>query len=127
MFISTGIYAQQENIDTAVFNKIRKAELENSHVAQIAHYLTDVSGPRLTNSPGFNRAGKWAVETMTKWGMVNAALEPWGEFGKQWELQDFSMYMILPYRQPLRAYAEPWSSSTNGVVQGQVVIVSQMQ
>jgi hypothetical protein len=127
MLISTGIYAQQENIDTAVFNKIRKAELENSHVTQIAHYLTDVSGPRLTNSPGFNRAGKWAVETMTKWGMVNAALEPWGEFGKQWELQDFSMSMTLPYRQPLRAYAEPWSSNTNGIVQGEVVIASQMQ
>jgi hypothetical protein len=127
LLISTGVYAQQENLDTNAFNEIRKAELENSHVAELAHYLTDVAGPRLTNSPGFNRAGKWAVETMKKWGMVNAAMEPWGEFGKQWELEDFSMSMTLPYRQPLRAYAEPWSSSTNGTVHGEVVIMERMR
>jgi carboxypeptidase Q len=127
MLASTATYAQQENVDTAVFNKIRKAELTNSHIPQIAHYLTDVSGPRLTASPGYNRASNWAVETMKQWGLANAAREPWGTFGKQWELQDFSLTMKVPYPQPLRAYAMPWSANTNGTVQGEVVVISSSQ
>ncbi|MGB4845831.1 MAG: peptidase M28, partial [Ferruginibacter sp.] len=40
--------------------KIRKEGLDNSKVMDIAFQLTDVSGPRLTNSPGFFRAASWA-------------------------------------------------------------------
>ena len=32
-------------------------------------WLTDVYGPRLTNSPGFRKAGDWAVKEMTSWGL----------------------------------------------------------
>lgn len=126
LLAGSSVYAQ-ESIDTAVFARIRKAELNSSQIPQIAHYLTDVAGPRLTASPGFDRAAKWAVATMKKWGMANAATEPWGEFGKQWELQDFSMSMRAPYPQPVRAYAEPWSASTNGTVTGSVVVISPQQ
>src|SRR3989442_3727725 len=94
---STGLFAQQEVIDTAVFSKIRNAELKDSHIPYIAHYLTDVSGPRLTGSPGLKRAADWAIAEMKKWGLVNAALEPWGQFGKNWELLDFSIIMKTPY------------------------------
>src|ERR1700760_2135075 len=118
MAFGTAAYAQNEHVDAAAFNKIRNAELSNSHIPFIAHYLTDVAGPRLTNSPGYRRAAHWAIDIMQQWGLVNAKMEPWGEFGKQWELQDFSLTMRLPYPQPLRAYAEPWSASTNGTVTG---------
>jgi carboxypeptidase Q len=122
LLLGNGLFAQSP-VDTAVFNKIRKAELSNSHIEQIAHYLTDVSGPRLTNSPGYKRAATWAVETMNKWGLANAAMEPWGEFGKQWDLQDFSISMKVPYAQPIMAYPNPWSPSTNGLQQAQVVLL----
>jgi carboxypeptidase Q len=125
--LSTGTYAQQETIDTAAFSRIKKAELHGSHIPQIAHYLTDVSGPRLTASPGYKRASEWAVSTLKKWGLVNAALEPWGEFGKQWEMQDFSISMKLPYPQSIRAYPSPWSANTNGLIQGEVVVLSQRE
>ena len=36
--------------------------------------LTDVYGPRLTNSPGFRKAGDWAVKEMTSWGLTNVTL-----------------------------------------------------
>jgi carboxypeptidase Q len=123
----TNSLAQQAPVDTAAFSKIRKAEMSNSHIPQIAHYLTDVSGPRLTSSPGFKRAGLWAVETMKKWGLVNAALEPWGEFGKQWDVQEFSIVMKSPYVQSVMAYPVPWSASTNGLQQAQVVLLPEAQ
>ncbi len=120
-------YAQQETVDTAVFSKIRNAELKSSHIPQIAHYLTDVSGSRLTNSLGYKRAATWAVETMQKWGLVNAKMEPWGEFGKQWDIQDFSIYMKVPYAGLVRAYPKPWSTNTNGTVQAEVLVLTPAQ
>src|SRR5262245_56892192 len=77
--------AQDENIDTDMMNKIRKEGIDNSKVMDIAMYLTDVSGPRLTASPGYMRAANWAKNKLTEWGLSNATLEPWGEFGKGWE------------------------------------------
>jgi carboxypeptidase Q len=127
VFTHTSLFAQQAAVDTAAFNKIRKAEMSDSHIPQIAHYLTDVSGPRLTNSPGFKRAGQWAVETMTKWGLTNAKMEPWGEFGKQWNVQEFSITMKLPYVQSVMAYPVPWSASTNGLQQAQLVLLPEAQ
>lgn len=114
--------AAQENVDTAVFGKIRRAEMTSSHVPQIAHYITDVSGPRLTNSDGYKRAGQWAIETMKKWGMVNTAFEPWGTYGRGWDIEDFSISLKAPYSQSLTAYPEPWSGNTNGPVSAEVVL-----
>ncbi|RFZ85369.1 M20/M25/M40 family metallo-hydrolase [Mucilaginibacter terrenus] len=124
---STITMAQQENPDTAVFRRIRNAEMNSSQIPQIAHYLTDVSGPRLTNSPGYKRAADWAVATMKKWGLANTTLEPWGEFGKQWEINDFSISMTAPYSAQLRAYPVPWSANTNGMQRGSVVILTPQQ
>ncbi|GAA4308421.1 hypothetical protein GCM10023149_02340 [Mucilaginibacter gynuensis] len=117
----------QEQPDTAVFAKIKAAELSSSQIPQIAHYLTDVSGPRLTNSAGYRRAADWAIATFKKWGLTNSKLEPWGEFGKQWDLEDFSLMMRLPYATPLRAYACPWSANTDGVLKGSVVLIAPQQ
>jgi hypothetical protein len=108
------LYAQKEKVDTAAFRKIRNAELNSSQIPIIAHYLTDMAGPRLTNSPGFHRAGKWAIEAMKNWGLQNASLEPWGEFGKGWEAEEFSISMRSPYYGYIIGYPLPWSSSTNG-------------
>ena len=56
--------------------KIRKEGLENSGVMDFAFRLTDVSGPRLTNSPGFFRAANWAKDELIKMGLSNATIEP---------------------------------------------------
>lgn len=65
-------FAQDDATD-----KIRKEGLSNSKVMDIAFHLTDISGPRLTNSPGFFRAASWAKDELTKMGLVNAKIEPW--------------------------------------------------
>ena len=73
--------------DAAAVDKIREQGLKQSQVMNYAFNLTDVSGPRLTNSPGYFRAANWAKNELSKLGLVNAALEPWGDFGKGWELK----------------------------------------
>ncbi len=74
--------AAQDKLDTAVITRIRTEGLQHSGVMDIAFHLTDASGPRLMNSPGFFRAANWAKNTLKQWGLENAALEPWGTFGK---------------------------------------------
>ena len=118
------LYAQ-EKLDTEMIKKIRNEEMNNSQVAMIAHYLTDVSGARLTNSPGYRRAANWCVSEFKKWGLVNAATEPWGEFGKGWEIQKCYVALSAPYYQSFIAYPFAWSAGTNGLLSAPVMAVSQ--
>ncbi len=117
------LHAQQEKIDTAVLQRIREEGLNHSHVADIAHQLTDVCGPRLTNSPGYHRASAWIVQTLTQWGLTKAQAEAWGEYGNGWTAEKTSLAMRTPYYSPLIAYAAPWSSSTNGPVSAPVFLM----
>lgn len=121
------LYAQHEMMDTAVFQRIRTAELNSSQIPMIAHYLTDVSGSRLTNSPGFKRAGNWAIESMKKWGLQNAGFEAWGEYGRGWDVEEFGISLRAPYTGYIIGYALPWSSNTNGEIRAPVYIVLDSQ
>jgi hypothetical protein len=114
----------QEKVDMDMMNKIKKEGLENSHVMDIAFHLTDASGPRLTSSPGFFRAATWAKDEMNRWGLVNSQLEPWGEFGKSWDLQKSYVAMTAPYYKPLIAYPKSWTKGTNGPQSAEILIVT---
>jgi carboxypeptidase Q len=119
---SIGIFAQ-EKIDLDMVKKIRNEGLNNSKVMDIAFYLTDVSGPRLTKSAGYDRAANWAVSELKKWGIQNAGLESWGEFGKSWDLQKSYLAMTAPYYRPLIAYPKTWTKGTNGLKNAELLLV----
>jgi len=121
VFIS--VLSAQEKLDMDVINKIKKEETDNSKVMYIAHQLTDVAGPRLTNSPGFMRAANWAKDELAKWGLVNTKLEPWGEFGKGWQQEKCYVAMTSPYYQPLIAVPRAWTGGTKKLLKGKVVLL----
>jgi len=131
LFILTFIFtvqlinAQDEKLDLDMVNKIRKEGLENSKVMEIAMYLTDVSGPRLTASPGYMRAATWAKNKLNEWGLANATLEPWGEFGKGWEQTKCYVAMTAPYYMPLIAMPRAWTGSTpgDGSMKAEIVLI----
>src|SRR5687767_12741451 len=101
--------------------RIKDEGMNRSQVMQTLSYLTNVIGPRLTNSPGMKRANEWTRDTMTKWGMQNARLEAWGPFGRGWSLKGFTAQVIEPQAIPVIAYPKAWSPSTKGAVTGEVV------
>ena len=123
--LSAALHAQEEKVDTEMIKKIRNEEMNHSQVAMIAHHLTDVSGARLTNSPGYKRASNWCVSEFKKWGLSNAATEPWGEFGKGWEIQKCYVALSAPYYQSFIAYPFAWSAGTNGFLSAPVIAVTQ--
>ncbi len=86
-------------------------------------YLTDVIGPRLTNSPNMKRANTWTRDKMTEWGLQNARLEPWGPFGRGWSLERFNATVVEPQSIPLIAFPKAWSPGTNGPLVGDVIYV----
>ncbi len=86
--------------------------------------LTDASGPRLTSSPGFFRAANYAKNQLTQWGLVNAMLDPWGDFGKSWELEKSYIAMTAPWYKSLEAYPKAWTSGTIGLQNAEVILIS---
>lgn len=122
VFCFSGLFVSAQPDATS---KIKKEGLENSRVMDFAFHLTDVSGPRLTNSPGFFRAASWAQEELTKLGLVNAVVEPWGDFGTGWEQTRCYVAMTAPYYAPMIAIPRAWTGSTpgNNIISRNVVLI----
>ena len=106
-----------------VVERIRDEGMNRSQVMQTLSYLTDVIGPRLTNSPGMKRANEWTRDRLTAWGLQNAHLEAWGPFGRGWTLKRFSAEVVEPQSIPLVAYPKAWSPGTKGMLVAEVVYV----
>jgi hypothetical protein len=103
--------------------RIKEEGTKRSQVMQTLSYMSDVIGPRLTNSPGMKRANEWTRDQLTKWGLQNAHLESWGPFGRGWTLKSFSAQVSSPLAIPLIAFPKAWSPGTNGPLTADVVYV----
>lgn len=101
--------------------RIKDEGMNRSEVMKTLSYLTDVIGPRLTNSPGMKRANEWTRDQMVGWGLQNAHLEAWGPFGRGWTLKRFSAQVVEPQAIPLIGYPKAWSPGTNGPLTAEVV------
>ena len=115
----------QDKTDTAVMAKIRAEAMTRSQVSALSRELMDEGGPRLTNSPGYDSAVKWAVAKLSAWGL-SAAPEPWGEFGNGWKNEKISLAMSKPYYQPLIAYPVAWTNGTDGPQTAQVALIESL-
>jgi hypothetical protein len=103
--------------------RIKDEGMKRSQVMQTLSYLTDVIGPRLTNSPGMKWANEWTRDKMTEWGLQNSHLESWGPFGRGWTLKGFSAQVTEPQAIPLIAYPKAWSPGTKGTLNAEVIYV----
>jgi hypothetical protein len=122
LVVSTPLIAQ-EPVDLDVVHKIRQEALQNSQVMEHLFYLTDVSGSRLTNSPGFFNAADWVVKRLGEWG-ISGHEEKWGPFGRGWAYTRFSAQMLEPQSVPLIGAPLAYSPGTNGPVAGEPMIVA---
>jgi carboxypeptidase Q len=120
--IGTPLVAQ-EAVDLDAVHKIREEALQNSRVMEHLFYLTDVSGSRLTNSPGFFNAADWIVKQLGEWG-ISAHQEKWGPFGRGWTYTRFSAQMLEPLSTPLIGAPLAYTPGTSGRVAGDAIIVA---
>ena len=112
-----------EKTDAAALAKIRDEGLNRSKVMETAFYLTDVSGPRLANSEGLKRANEWAKARLGQYGLVNAAIEPWGDFGRGWDVEKSYVALTAPYYHAMIGVPKAWTPGTPGPVRKAIVVV----
>ena len=110
--------------DLYAIYQIKDEGFNRSQVMDIMSYLSDVYGPRLTNSPDIKEAATWTTGKMNDWKLANVHLEPWGPFGRGWSNERISVQVISPRPFPLIAYAKAWTPGTNGPVTADAVLAS---
>jgi hypothetical protein len=112
----------QEKVDLDAIYRIKAEGFQRSKVMEITSWLTDVYGPRVTNSPGFRKAGEWAVTEMKSWGLANVKLEPFGPFGRGWSNEKFYAMATTPGGSfPLIGMSQVWTAGTNGLISGDAI------
>ena len=117
----TSLLLADEKPDLAVINRIKTEAFENSKVMEDAFYLTDVYGPRLTNTPEYTAAAEWVSKRLVGYGLSNVALEKWGPYGRGWSYSKYSAHMIEPRYAPLTGFPLAWSKGTDGPVAGEAI------
>ena len=110
-------------IPADAISRLMEEGTNRSRIMELASYLTDVIGPRLTGSPALKRADEWARDQMAEWGLTNAHLEPWGPFGYGWTLKRFTAQITEPQCLPLIAVPRAWSPGLEKPVAGDLVYV----
>ncbi|MDQ2655849.1 MAG: M20/M25/M40 family metallo-hydrolase, partial [Bacteroidota bacterium] len=114
--------AQEVQPDSAIVSGLRKAGNDHLQVMSILSALTDVNGPRLTNSRGYVTAAEYAKRVLESWGVLNVHFDYWEkEFGKGWELKKFALSMVQPGYAPLIAYPKAWSPGVKGTLRAEAI------
>ncbi len=96
---------------------------DKSELMKNLEYLSDSIGPRLTGSKNLERANEWTAAKMKEYGLENVKLEPW-EIPLGWERGNASMTIVEPDTKVRCVLAAAgWSTSTNGKVVGEVIVL----
>jgi hypothetical protein len=118
LFISTAPAQEQggDKVDLEVLNQIKTEAFQNSQVMENLYYISEVYGPRVTNSRNHRAAAEWAMQQMKAWGLQNVHLEKWGPFGNGWQIKKFYGALETPAYASLIGFPLAWTPGTNGPV-----------
>ncbi|MBJ6122139.1 M20/M25/M40 family metallo-hydrolase [Sphingomonas mollis] len=95
--------------------------LNHSQVMVTAQGLTDVIGPRLTNSPAMRKAEGWTQDRFREWGLKNIHKEGF-PFGRGWSIERSSVRMVTPRAIQLTAIPIAWTPATTGALTAPVIV-----
>jgi hypothetical protein len=115
--------AAPPGVDPAMVAKIREEGLQRSRVMDLASYISDVLGARLTLSEAMKRAQVWAKAEMERIGLVNVTVEPFMDYGVAWDNEYVSLHMLEPDYQPMVGYPLANTPGTEGKVVAKALIV----
>lgn len=113
----------QEKVDLEMINKIREEGFKHSQVMDMASMMSDVYGPRFSNSPAYNESAKWAVKRYQEYG-IDAKMEAYGEVGVGWTNKYTSAHMHEPQYMTLNAFPVPYAKGTNGKVNSEAIHIN---
>ncbi|MEI6678311.1 MAG: M20/M25/M40 family metallo-hydrolase [Mariniphaga sp.] len=124
LFVPLCLMSQNENIDLGMIYKIKQEGLKNSSIEDLAFWLTDFVGPRLTGSTGNNRGNEWAMKKMEELGFQNVRIEAARDFSQGgWDNLKTYAAITSPYYTNFACNPVAWTGSTNGVIKSEVVLL----
>lgn len=103
--------------------KIAAAEQQDSQVMQNEEYLTTFIGPRLTGSPGMQKASQWTLEMFGKYGL-DAHLET-AQILHAWYRGNDWGEITNPVEHWMTVRSAAWSKPTPGPVEGPLEVIDQ--
>jgi hypothetical protein len=109
-----------DKVDLAVLNQIKTEAYQHSQVMENLYYMSEVYGPRVTNSRNHRAAAEWAMQQMKSWGLQNVHLEPW-PFGYGWQIKKFYGAMETPAYAAFNGFPLAWTPGTNGQITADAV------
>jgi len=111
-----------EKLDLKVLHEIKNQAFLHSQAMDHIFHISEVYGPRITNSPNHRAAAEWAVKRLQSYGLQNVHLEPWGPFGNGWQYKKFYGALTDPNYAPLIGFPLAWTPGTNGPVTGEAIL-----
>ncbi len=113
-----------EIVDSVLISKIKEEALNNSKIMSTLSILSDVCGPRLTNSSGFKKAADYVKTTLESYGVQKVIFDYWGEeFGRGWQLKKFSLQCLEPVYSSIISYPKAWSPGIKGTVKTEAIFL----
>jgi carboxypeptidase Q len=122
LLISAAVAQQQggDKVDLDTLNQIKTEAFQHSQVMENLYYMSEVYGPRVTNSPNHRAAAEWAMKQMKEWGLQNVHLEKF-PFGYGWQIKKFYGAMDTPAYAALIGFPLAWTPGTNGPITADAV------
>jgi carboxypeptidase Q len=118
-------HVRRTAVTDATLLRIVEEGMQRSQASSMAQVMMDSIGPRLTGSPGFQRAGDWLLRKYGEWGIParKEAYGTWNSFARGTTHID----LITPRMRTLEGHMLAWSPATNGPVEGDVVVLPAME
>ncbi len=113
--------AAGQTVTPATINKIADEGFNHGQVVDLAEYLSDQIGGRMTNSPSMRKAESWTKDKFAGWGLKNVHAEGY-DFGRGWWIESAHTRMIAPRVLALRSIPIAWTPGTNGALTAPVVV-----
>ena len=101
--------------------KIADAEKAGSEALQNEEYLSTFIGPRLTGSPGMQKASQWTLELFRKYGL-DSHLETI-QIPHSWDRGNDWGELISPVQHWMSVRSAAWGKATPGPVMGRLVAI----
>jgi len=121
----TTLGAATEPVNEDVIARLKVEGFQHSQVMETLSWLSDVYGPRLSGSDNLRKAGEWARDQLTRWGVQHAALEEYDSpTFRGWTVKQFSLDMIEPQYMRIYGYPMAWSPATPTTLTGTPIVVS---
>jgi carboxypeptidase Q len=111
-----------DKVDLGALTQIKNEAFQHSQVMENLFYISEVYGPRVTNSRNHRAAAEWAMQQMKSWGLQNVHLEKWGPFGDGWQIKKYYGALESPAYASLIGFPLAWTPGTNGPVTAEAVL-----